>query len=64
MGNQLTNLNMIIEIKQPVTKEKVLEAIQKASSGVVKKSLRKHFGKLQRNLDSVDYQKKLRDEFI
>ena len=55
---------MIIEIKQPVTKEKVLEAIQKVSSGVVKKSLRKHFGKLQRNLDSVDYQKKLRDEFI
>ncbi|SDH10071.1 hypothetical protein SAMN05421827_116116 [Pedobacter terrae] len=48
---------MIIEIKQPVTKEKVLAAIQKVSTSVVKKTLRKHFGKLQRNLDSVDYQK-------
>jgi hypothetical protein len=36
---------MIIEIQQPITKEKVLEAIQKASSRVVKKTLRKHFGK-------------------
>jgi len=55
---------MIIEIKQPVTKEKVIAAIEKASTGVTKKNLRKHFGKLQRNLDSVDYQKRLRDEFI
>jgi|GEM_PF-3534586 len=29
---------MVIEIKQPVTKEKVLEAIEKVSSGVVKKT--------------------------
>jgi hypothetical protein len=38
---------MIIEIKQPITKEKVLLAIQNVPSGVVKKTLRKHFGKLQ-----------------
>ena len=55
---------MIIEIKHPITKEKVIEAIQKASAGVAKKSLRKHFGKLQRNLNSVFYQKILRNDFV
>ena len=55
---------MIIEIKEPVTKEKVQEAIEKASQGAVKKTLRKHFGKLQRGINSLDYQKKMRDEFI
>ncbi|WP_165499712.1 hypothetical protein [Pedobacter frigidisoli] len=55
---------MIIEIQQPVTKEKVQEAIKKVSEGAAKKSLRKHFGKLQRGLDGVDYQTKIRNEFI
>jgi hypothetical protein len=55
---------MIIEIQQPVTKEKVQEAIKKVSEGSAKKTLRKHFGKLQRGLDGLTYQKKLRDEFI
>lgn len=55
---------MIIEIQQPVTKEKVQDAIKRVSEMSVKKNLRKHFGKLQRGLDGVDYQKKMRNEFI
>lgn len=55
---------MIIEIQQPITKEKVQDAMKKASEKGVKKTLRKHFGKLQRGLDGVDYQKKIRNEFI
>ena len=55
---------MIIEIKKPVTKEKVREALAHISKGGKKKSLRKHFGKLKRGFDGVSYQKKIRDEWI
>ena len=55
---------MTIEIKTPVTKEKVKAAIKKLAEETSKKSLRKHFGKLKRNLDGLDYQKQLRDEWI
>lgn len=58
------NMSMVIEIKEPITKEKVQEAIKKASNGTEKKSVRKHFGKLQRGLNSLDYQKEIRNEFI
>jgi hypothetical protein len=54
---------MTIEIKTPVTKEKVQQAIELLSKEVGKKSLRKHFGKLKRNVDGVDYQKQVRDEW-
>ena len=57
-------LNMTIEIKGPVTKEKVLEAIDKLSKDKPRKTLKQHFGKLKRNLDGLDYQKKVRDEWI
>ena len=55
---------MAIEIKNPVTKEKVQQAIEQLSKETDKKNLRKHFGKLKRNIDGLDYQKQVRDEWI
>jgi len=55
---------MTIEIKTPVTKEKVQQAIEQLSKESDKKSLRKHFGKLKRNIDPLDYQKQVRDEWL
>ena len=54
---------MIIEIKTPVTKEKVRKAIMRIYKEGKKKSLRKHFGNLKRGLDGLNYQKKIRDEW-
>jgi two-component SAPR family response regulator len=54
---------MIIEIKRPVTKDKVNEAIVRITKESKKKSLRKHFGKLKRGLDGSAYQKKVRNEW-
>lgn len=56
--------SMIIEIKKPVTKEKVKEALARISKEGKKKSLRKHFGKLKRGLNGVGYQKKIRNEWV
>ncbi len=47
---------MFIELKAPVTKEKVKEAIDKLSRYSTKKTLVKHFGKLKRNFDGLEYQ--------
>lgn len=55
---------MIIEIKKPVTKEKVKEALIRFSKENKKKTLRKHFGELKRGLNGVAYQKKARNEWI
>lgn len=55
---------MIIEIKKPVTKEKVQQALTRIAKEGKKKSLRKHFGKLKRGLNGVDYQKKMRNEWV
>ncbi len=55
---------MTIEIKNPVTKEKVQKAIEQLSNEGNKQSLRKHFGKLKREIDGLEYQKKMRDEWI
>ena len=52
---------MTIEIKTPVTKEKVQEAINQLSKESGKKTLRRHFGKLKRNIDGLEYQKQVRD---
>ncbi len=49
---------MTIEIKSPVTKEKVQQAIDLLSKEAPKKNLKQHFGKLKRNIDGLDYQKK------
>lgn len=54
---------MIIEIKKPVTKEKIDKAIIKITKESKKKSLRKHFGKLKRGLDGMTYQKNARNEW-
>lgn len=54
---------MIIEIDQPVTPKKVQEALDKMQRGKKNKSLRKHFGKLKRDIDAVSYQKSLRDDW-
>ena len=51
---------MTIEIKEPVTKEKVLGAIAELSNNYPRKTLKKHFGRLKRNLNSMDYQRKVR----
>lgn len=55
---------MTIEIKTPVTKEKVQQAINQLSKGNDKKSLRRHFGKLKRGLDGLDYQTQVRNEWV
>ncbi len=55
---------MTIEIKDPVTKEKVQKAIEQLSAENNKKSLKKHFGKLKRGIDGLDYQKKMRDAWV
>jgi two-component SAPR family response regulator len=55
---------MTIELKTPVTKEKLQEAISKLNKETSKKTLRQHFGKLKRGLDSLEYQKQVRDEWI
>ncbi len=54
---------MIIEIKKPVTKEKVNKAVAEISKDGNSKSLRKHFGQLKRGLDGTGYQKKVRNEW-
>lgn len=55
---------MIIEIKKPVTNEKVKQALAHIAKGSKKKSLRKHFGNLKRGLNGVAYQKKARNEWV
>jgi len=55
---------MTIEIKTPITKEKVKDALNELSKSTGKKSLRQHFGKLKRNIDGLDYQKEVRNEWI
>lgn len=57
-------LGMTIEIKTPVTKEKVQQAIEQISKETGKKSLRKHFGKLKRGLDELEYQKNVRNDWV
>jgi hypothetical protein len=55
---------MIVELKKPVTKEKVQKAIALMGQQKEKKSLKKHFGKLKRGIDSLAYQKKVRDGWV
>lgn len=58
-------LGMVIEIKKQVTKEKVLEALSSLKKEADHpKSLRKHFGKLKRDLDPLNYQKQMRDDWV
>jgi len=45
---------MTIEIKNPVTKEKVQKAIEQLNKETEKKSLRKHFAKLKRKVDGLE----------
>lgn len=54
---------MTVEIKTPVTKEKVQAAIDQLNKDGEKKSVRKHFGKLKRGLDGLSYQRQVRDEW-
>jgi hypothetical protein len=55
---------MTIEIKDPVTKEKVQQAIEQLNKETGKKSLRKHFGKLKRGINGLNYQKQVRNEWV
>jgi hypothetical protein len=55
---------MTVEIKTPVTKEKIQEAIEQLTKETEKKNLKKHFGKLKRNLDGLEYQKEVRNEWL
>lgn len=54
---------MVIEIDQPVTPQKVQDALGKIQRDKGKKSLRDHFGKLKRGLDAVSYQKDIRNDW-
>jgi hypothetical protein len=64
MQNYRLHLIITIETKSPVTKEKIQQAIEQLSKETGKKSLRKHFGKLKRNLDGLEYQKQVRNEWV
>ena len=55
---------MTIEIKTPVTKEKVQQAIKELEKTSGKKGLRNHFGKLKRGIDGLDYQKQVRNDWV
>jgi len=55
---------MTIEIKTPVTKEKVQQAIKQIAESSGKKGLRNHFGKLKRGIDGLEYQKQIRNEWV
>lgn len=55
---------MTIEIKTPVTKEKVQQAIGQLNQGSGKKTLKIHFGKLKRNPDGLNYQKQMRNDWF
>jgi hypothetical protein len=46
---------MIMEIKEPVTKEKILEALELSNTNKEKNNLKKHFGKLKRGFDGLEY---------
>lgn len=52
---------MIIEIQHPITREKIQEVFSNFNKSGNRKSIRKHFGKLKRNLDALEYQKRVRD---
>lgn len=55
---------MVIEIKKPITREKVEEAFSSLREKTGEdKSLRKHFGKLKRGINPLDYQKNVRDDW-
>ena len=54
---------MTTEIKHPVTREKVEQAVEQLSKNADKRTLRKLFGKLKRNLDGLDYQGQIRNEW-
>ena len=49
---------MVVEIKDVVTREKIIEAIAILSKDKSRKDLKKHYGKLKRGLNSVDYQRR------
>ena len=51
---------MTLEITTPVTKQKVQDAINQLTKGTSMKTLRRHFGKLKRGIDGLDYQKQMR----
>ena len=52
---------MILQIKKPITKEKVQKALSRLVEKKKGKSLKKHFGKLKRGLDGLEYQKQVRN---
>ena len=51
---------MVIRIKEPVTKGKVLQAFSEISARSQQKNLKRHFGKLKRGIDGLEYQKSIR----
>jgi len=54
---------MVIKINGVVTKEKLLEVIKMLSENEQRKTLRSHFGKLKRGVDSLGCQEKTRGEW-
>ncbi len=55
---------MTIEIKEPVTKEKLQEALDKLKADKSKKNIKDHFGKLKRGLDGITYQNEMRNDWV
>ena len=55
---------MVVEVKKPITRKRIDEALKKASSRPKKGfQASKHYGKLDWPEDAVALQKRLRDEW-
>lgn len=54
---------MTVVIKNNTSDKKIEEIIRKVKTGMPSKGLRKHFGALKRQIDGLDYQKKIRNEW-
>ncbi len=54
---------MTVVIKNHTSSKKIEEIIRKVKTEMPPKGLRKHFGALKRQIDGLDYQKKIRNEW-
>jgi len=54
---------MTVVIKNNTSGKKIEEIIRKVKTEMPSKGLRKHFGALKRQIDGLDYQKKIRNEW-
>jgi hypothetical protein len=54
---------MTVIVNNTTSEKKIEEIIQKIKTQNPQKGLRKHFGALKREIDGLEYQKKIRNEW-